>query len=1851
MNLNSGNISLICNLVLVGVGVLVLISALFGIRKGLWKASAKLVSWAILLTIVYVFNTKFTELYFNINLGMFNLPTNFEFMGMSLNLSQPVGKIIEDVLVGMNAAKGAIAITALAESILSLVVLIVHLLLCLLLCPLLTFILYHLIVKPIFGSIIKKHKLRIGGAVINATKTLLVAVCFLMPLFSMTETLLKNYEEGIGENYQYNKEKSNQYWDMVYPIMFGYQSSFLHTFCSIITGTGIGNSYLTFQTDKGVPVNFLDITGDFFAVACSALSTAEGVSSGALVAAMLSDKTLDMFTEKVLNSTFIISEIIPVAVSVGLNYAGSMEDPFIEKDEIDRISAEIDNIDFKNDLSSYIQLFKVLNEEGFVSNGMDTGNFDFEFDRKNQSLLNRALGNFEVAQDAIKEDESKTTILDLLIPSLLASMVRNSKDGSFDLSELLPTETESYRKYDMIELLKIVSDVMFNMNDIYRASSASDVNLSTGNLEQLQRYLLDILFKRENVFDGVADSRNGERKIFSLNLYNGLQIGEDAETGEAIYDYGLLDSDLIVDIFPAILDYVLNIITGSDENANGFTLTEEMKEEIENTIKDYDTKEEWYGELDALTKFISCIYKNEKLPILPGDENGGIGTMGDINIDDKDQRDELGNAIEYIDGSIVATTLLPSVIRDTLKVDTIAIFNDYNITIDDFNFDRFTAGKGLGSELRVLLDAYGYISGMDLSGNLFANPDLETERLEEALCKLEECEILNPKVEDYPLEQNVFRKMLLGIFNSEDMQQIGIHLDEEIYDENSDRLNKVYDENGNVTDPGEISAIIGILDTAKEGGLGKFLSTGDEAASLTDLKGDDIKNLVNAIAVSDFLRPCLSDVLKKQAGPSLEENGIYLNFDSMRDADQKEWEDEATHLGGLLDGINALLDGQEFSEIDWVEVIELKNEEIHTLLDEMVKLHMIDGELYIDAQNNVLDEQAEGVEEAFPDYFSGDMGMELKKEFSFYYHRDDLKITPVDFDLEETDSPTRVDYWEKEIDRLMDVFATMKYFIVEDPKNDNRKALDITEVNEDNREALGILMIGGKVNLKDEQAWIEKHKHKDTENQGGEGESTTQPLSEPGETGGEDSENIVYRKGINDVFIMRTLLSQIASSIFTSDTSEFNIDGLDLKKIHSSLLAKEYNYLAPEDIKEKGVDTRTIEVTKRHDALQTLLNIESKIETLTKLMGKGEGMEGDGGDVGDAGGDLTLAKFAEHLEDIFYILEQMKESPFFHKGYYGIDRQGRETTFFEDTVTLILNESNLSTLNYDEGAPRDSRYNTPKDKTLSQVFSISANDIINDNERETEKYRDWDVELGALYTMMKKICEDSNFNNIQDPNAAVDDLNIDKVVELLGLLNSCYLTHDAVGNMIKIVLDQTHIANAVNAKENPGFRLDVNEDATAPDYFLDKYIIDAKGDDLDFQDQVAVWNEELVNIEAMKTTLDKFAGEGSIGDKFNGTAVPEISNLLSITGGSRILKPMYADFLFNIFDKSGLSDKISEILVKDPVTTPMDELKKDTKEQRQRNTIQYLINERIKPTIDAEGKSPEWAQEGATMDNLLNKLKEHNNLNLEEGMDNDTIDLVSEIFSSVYTYSGTPYMYSCDKDFDSNQNDIAKSEMTNPEKYTRSYIASEILLNFFDDVFSKLGVTYFEDIHSDYDYRCFNDYEKEGIEAILNIFIQLSGITVSEIKLTDRNSISNGIKNVMNPLNDALAKPNVERMRPAETTIPEYPKRDTHEPVGKLLTDGWNSNICAQLLNSGYLEEALVKAGVIEGDAEGKPTKTYFEVKDEPVEIASSTWVEAILKDFWKKNISFIPFPGMEGLKDLDSILDKCFPKNPSYPK
>ncbi len=1178
--LDQQTITLICNAIIIAIFILIFLSCLTGIRKGLIKSGVKLFSWIILLAIIYGLNMTFTSLVYDYDLTFiiqtFNLPTTFPLNDLTISLDQSIGNILTDVLESYNITEGSRAVEALAKSILAFVVLVLNLLLSLIICPILTFILYHLIFNPIFKRITRNHKFRIGGLVVNGLKTAIVASCFLYPLFSITESLSRNYNEGIDEDYVYNENQANETWKMIYPVVNGYNDSFLHSFFSVITGSGTNNGYLTTNVEgSDTTVNFVDVSGSVFAVAVSAFSSAKDMTTEALVTAMLSDHTLEVFTEQILQSTFLMGEVVPVAATIGIRMLCDMDDNVIlSKEDGKLISAEIGKIDFGNDLKSYVELFRILNRENLIVDMInDQGSFDFEFSRGNQKVLKEALNKFDELQNQIKEDKDKTTILDVVLPPVIASLVKNSSTDELPLNTILSENPNDYRDLGVVNILQSVSDVLFNFNDLYRNVIAKYENKSFEEVENIKvstfnelstktGRLLQVLFDDCNASTGYDDPRL-QNNLKAIDLFKGNEI-----------DKGLLDIPMLLKSFPNLLELAINTSFSTEEGKGFMVLPQEAIDEIKVKISNISEefkldKDKWASEVNALLEFIGTIFNKEDLPIMMVDENGQISNkqIDFAEIDFKKAIPILKNTCAKLDNSSLASTLFPSILEN-MGLENLESLKQFNIQKGDFNFYDFSKNTSLGQEFIELLDGFEYLIDIDFNENtnIFLSEAPIEDSLSNAFEHLTSCEIINRPND---IEHNVLKKIIVSVMNTKEMQDMGISIDERVLND------KLRDPNAINS---ELQVLCNVIRTIRTSDSLKSLITSKEPIEITSLEGKDVETLISNLSESDLLRPCISSVLEKQLSEPLNSMGInpeYLDFEALKIANKETLKVEAHSVGNMIDELKTLIGEEKVENIDWVRILtdSSKKEIAQSLLENLSSLKLLSTPYISNAKSEIKEDRFgliiySFIKPALNDFITNENESQVKNDFSFTYSK-----YFVDENTNVSESQRNA-MWKQEIAKLMDVLNQIDQFIQKDEngnivKDENDNIVIDIILNKENMTKIRSLLLGYELEVN-------------------------------------------HISGINDLTLFRTILSSMLEKML-KDESMLKIEGFNLNEsfiyvsafendhelnfIHSnnSNLFQNFinNNFSSTDIENKS--NRELEIMARGKEINAIMNVVDEL--------------------------------------------------------------------------------------------------------------------------------------------------------------------------------------------------------------------------------------------------------------------------------------------------------------------------------------------------------------------------------------------------------------------------------------------------------------------------------------------------------------------------------------------------------------------------------------------------------------------------------------------------------------------------------
>ena len=1698
MSLSSGNISLICNIVIFAIMIMCLISCLTGLKKGLIKSLLKLVVWIILLLIVYLNNINFTKAFYNFNITQIInwLPLNKSLMinGNEVFLTQKIGDIVSDILRAYDISASKSAVDALALSILSFFVLIINLLLCLIISPILTFILYILVVRPIFKKVMRKHKLRIGGLFVNGTKTLLVSAAFLTPLFSVTEVMLKNYNDALEDGYKYDENKANDYWKIMYPIFNGYNNSLLHYTFAVLTGRGNNINYYTVNVNNSnTKVNFAEVVGDVFAAACSTLSIAEDVSQGSLVAALLSDKTLDLITQKILNNAFLVNEVVPIASKIALNMVDE-NSMILSKEEANKLSEEISYINFGEDLSSFVELFRILNENGYVSESI-LDNKPYFLSNENYNSIKKGLNNFKIKQEAIK-NSGKKTLLDVVLPPILASLVSNELDKEKDEIQngvtvndfvaIFPDTAEGYRQeeFDTIELLDVLVDVLFNFNGLYKEAMTLPNNLGVSSINNSQEIqdldilklgdinpgiLLDIFYEEKIVF------ANNEENLSTLSLFFGNGKGGNR---------GLFDIPFVVNSMNKLLNIALKMLKGSLFDDKTFV---EIQNKL-NTIP--ETKESWEIEINSMLRFIAKIYNKNDFPIMLKGQNGELVINANFQVDLENEKhlSTLKDAISQMGDSIVIPSILVPIVKEKLSVDWDKIGVDYN----DLNFDKFSSDTNLGNELVKLLDAFQYatpIFNLSEGENIFES-GINSSDLRIIFSELVDCEIINPNKNIVAKENNVLRQIILNLFNDSSLNNVGITLSEEAYDSCED-ISVEFDKICNI-----YAAI------ENDDSLNSLFE--QQNITLNDINGDSFSNLIDAISESDFFRPCLSSVLEKQFKPILEESQIdasYLEFDAIDKEESIEkqkqmWKEESKNIANIIESLKQL---QTDNGFNLSEVISDENnkESLNTLLSSFAKLHMVESP--INQNGKEYDRLGlilyDLIKEPLKDYINNDDEAKIKEDFSFAL--DDKNYLYLDGT---SANLSRGSKWDTEINKFCDIIFQMSSL------QDENGNLNIDLTNENSIDAIKEFLIGNK--------------------------ETEQETA-----------------GLNDIIFLRTIFGNIiAKSINqTFNSSESTLNDLFANNenlIYTDAFENElnyegnnFNYYLNNIVTDKTIDNSTL--TKR-ELESELRYIE--IEHIFNVINEFDSFQVENVSFDDI--KLFLEPLLTNLHDsiIFHNTKLRNESSNIGK-----------TTIFERLILIAMNKLKLADISFD--AEIHKGYNNASNYMLHKVLEMSNYEQFIDESgfsnngvlQADQTFRTWKEEITSLNDIVNcnELAEVMNNGTLNGGDYSTIDDN--SLATIMNYINKSYLLHDGTIYISRTLLNHVKIDY---------YRIDENEIATQINYNLDK-------DKIYFADKISVWSDEINNITKLKTALSysDVDNNNHIIDfenyDFSSSNLVKIEKILPALKDSKIIEPMFYDFLYKTMDSSNISQYISCIADAPNKIQGYDEQYDGDINQvakKKRDTIKYLCLEKIEPRqekLNAEENT--WAYEGKFLDDALTKVSSNINITMTGDLSREEIDNIVDLYSLVYQYNGNAYNYL--NEADEANNIIAEQDMINEDKYIRGYLISEVMFNLFNEKAHDLDINYLDIYAYKYVFNCFNDYEKEAIKTILNLHNDFTTL----YNFSDAQN---------------LLKPELYRNLGPGKSENSAPRDNQHI----LLEDGINARFACELLNNNYIENAIYES-------------------------------------------------------------------------
>lgn len=523
----------------------------------------------------------------------------------------------------------------------------------------------------------------------------------------------------------------------------------------------------------------------------------------------------------------------------------------------------------------------------------------------------------------------------------------------------------------------------------------------------------------------------------------------------------------------------------------------------------------------------------------------------------------------------------------------------------------------------------------------------------------------------------------------------------------------------------------------------------------------------------------------------------------------------------------------------------------------------------------------------------------------------------------------------------------------------------------------------------------------------------------------------------NNISCVRTVLGELIAKQI-ADNSNTVVSMKD--NVYTDLFKYEFNFLntSTENGKLAEVSCRLGEINARQKELDLLADIFSNMKILNESIG----------------GNTDLSGFdISEVDNITETLLLLHNSRIFNSA-----KVKASHTFFEDVVKYVLDSTTLSDMIYDEKYDLDSgKSPIGRDNKVYQVISNVSGNVDNQSWtliNNSNSILDLgDSTLGRLDVLLRSLCKitDESGNKVSNVNE-INNLSSKSVKDILDCLNRCYITHDAVSKLVESVF-----TTSINL--NDEFILE----GTPKIYgrYIDSYIDSLDGN---FGDKVSTWSKDIELLTTLYENMKQFnnglsgAIDGNSGQIGEGAFV----KTLPYIGQMKTVELQRADIIYSTFKKAKV----------DKYVTTYTGSKNDGADLKKRDLIAYLIDKKIitKTTNTA------WNDEAIALDKLTNLLLANSDSSLD-GTNKISSDTAYNIINATYAYS----------------KDLVVTDNNYEQRYTRYYLASELVSTFIVDLASSVNVTFTHSIKNGirgniiYSYEGLNRLEAEGLKGVIDL--------------------------------------------------------------------------------------------------------------------------------------------------------------------
>ena len=885
-------VTTIANVIFFVIIGLTLLGSLLAMRKGVIRNSYKLV-WNCVFIIIGIFITAgISGTIGNMDISSLNISLN---IGENVIVGTTVHETLTNIAMAMagedpktiqywllNEPTIIELFEQMVSMFISIFIFLIWMLLVVTIFKLIGFILYKLLIGPLFekskskkhndGEEKKKKKSllnKLGSLGIAFVNSIIVICMFISPLSSLLNTVDRVAQE-------HNKEDGTPLSDETYNGLMNFINAYDNSILAqsfFITADKDGKTIDAKIVDmfangeiNGEKIYFYDEVNTILDIGLTLVEQGVMNGDGTLNQLALFNKDFVGYILTTLGDSQLFTNLLSIIGNIAINYMDAIE--VLDKNKIDLTS-----VSWSGELKNIKDIYSCLYDSGLITSLTDgTSTFGLPVEPGEERNALRNAFSFIDNSDFLKN----------IVPALVHNYAsKTDEEGNpTGLGVYLTSKWDDYKTIKWGEELCIIYDFVtglydvagINMNDMLFSSKSeesetpSEKKMITNGI----KYAEEDSSKSNSILDELL---KGEHFTDVISLFTGINAdGSDYNRASS-----LLDSNIIYCSFDKLMNQVYSLLSTMKEGA----LTSSDKEEFDNSVHSLSSKNA------VKEEFNSILYATKYLAV----DSGLIG--GSLDLENPTQKEAISQSGKYIDKSKILSTVIPSLLESLTS--SLDFGSKMPITGSDLNF----RGIKFGIELPKLINCYSDILSLSssLSGSS-ANEiisNIDVAKLSNVLKTFKDSKILNPAVASS--EKCNFYKVLDVIFDNDQLDGIGFYPGEKKPDYNS------------VTNwDSEIDGIANIFGTIQKQDLVSMIVTTN---SLDSFDGSKIEILLGTIDGSKIISKTFGSVLDNALGSIVGgHTDVSFNFVT-------SWADEGANLNNIITTFKTNFGG-ELNNVDWL---------------------------------------------------------------------------------------------------------------------------------------------------------------------------------------------------------------------------------------------------------------------------------------------------------------------------------------------------------------------------------------------------------------------------------------------------------------------------------------------------------------------------------------------------------------------------------------------------------------------------------------------------------------------------------------------------------------------------------------------------------------------------------------------------------------------------------------------------------------------------------------------------------------------------------------------------------------------